>query len=236
MVLELMGNEVRTAYDGAEAVEVAAAFRPDVVLLDIGMPRLDGLQVARRVRERHPGEPITLVATTGWGQPRDREASRAAGFDHHLVKPVDPHAVLRIVAEAPAASAAPVRSRVLVADDNEAVRQSFVELLQTEGHEVRTAADGAQAIELAREWRPRFALLDVHMPGISGLDTARRLRALFTPREMTLLMLSGMALNETWREQARAAGFDDCIDKTADPAGLLERLRTPFAIANGDAP
>jgi len=125
---------------------------------------------------------------------------------------------------------------VLVADDNEAVRQSFVELLESEGHEVRTAVDGAQAIEVAREWRPRFALLDVHMPGISGFDTARRLRALFTPHEMTLLMLSGMALNDTWREQARAAGFDDCLDKTADPARLLERLRTPFAVATGDAP
>jgi PAS domain S-box-containing protein len=230
------GHEVEVVHDGETALAQIARQRPDVVLLDIGMPRLDGLQVARRVRERHPGEPITLVATTGWGQPRDREASRAAGFDHHLVKPVDPLAVLRIVADAPGASAAPARSRVLVADDNEAVRQSFVELLETEGHEVRTAADGTQAIELAREWRPRFALLDVHMPGISGLDTARRLRTLFTPHEMTLLMLSGMALNDTWREEARAAGFDDCIDKTADPARLLERLRTPFAVALGDAP
>jgi PAS domain S-box-containing protein len=230
------GHEVVVAHDGEQALKAMAGWRPDVVLLDIGMPRLDGLEVARRVRARYPCAPIKLVATTGWGQQRDLDASRAAGFDEHLVKPVDSLAVLRIVADAPVTNAAPQRGRVLVADDHELVRQSLVELLESDGHDVRTAADGETAIAIAREWRPRFVLLDVHMPGISGLDAARRLRALFAPQEMTLVMLSGMALNDLWREQARAAGFDDCVDKTADPSRLLERLRTPFAVATGDAP
>ncbi len=84
-----MGNEVRTAGDGQEAVEVAEAFRPDVVLLDIGMPRLDGYGAARRIREQPWGRDRVLVALTGWGQEEDKRQSREAGFDAHMTKPVD---------------------------------------------------------------------------------------------------------------------------------------------------
>jgi CheY-like chemotaxis protein len=90
MMLRLSGNEVRTAGDGAEAVEAAGAFRPDVVLLDIGMPKVNGYEAARRIREQEWGRSILLVALTGWGQEEDRRKSREAGFDLHLVKPVDP--------------------------------------------------------------------------------------------------------------------------------------------------
>jgi len=90
MLLELMGNEVRTAADGLEAVEVAQAFRPDVAVLDIGMPRLDGNGAARRIRAAEWGRGMALVALTGWGQVEDRRRTAEAGFDLHLTKPVDP--------------------------------------------------------------------------------------------------------------------------------------------------
>jgi CheY-like chemotaxis protein len=115
--------------------------------------------------------------------------------------------------------------KVLVADDNELVRDSFVELLRAEGYEVRTAADGVQAVELADQWRPQAVLLDIHMPRLSGLETARRLREAYPPSAMALLMMSGMTLNEAWLRHAKAAGFDDCLDKTSDPKLWLERLR-----------
>src|SRR5262249_35277876 len=89
-LLALTGNDLRTAHDGREAVEVAAEFRPDVVLLDIGLPKMNGYQVAQRIREQSWGKGIVLVALTGWGQEEDRRLSQEAGFDHHLVKPVDP--------------------------------------------------------------------------------------------------------------------------------------------------
>ena len=99
-VLRLAGNEVCVTYDGLEAVATAGMWRPDVVLLDIGLPLLNGYDTARRIRDtlgkRHP----ILIAITGWGQDADRRRSRAAGFDHHLVKPIDPAALAALIASA----------------------------------------------------------------------------------------------------------------------------------------
>jgi CheY-like chemotaxis protein len=88
-VLTLLGAEVRVARDGREALEMFAAFQPRVVLLDIGMPEMNGYDVARAIRTRFPRSPATLVALTGWGQEGDRRRAREAGFDHHLVKPAE---------------------------------------------------------------------------------------------------------------------------------------------------
>ncbi len=87
--LQLAGHEVRTAHDGAEALAVARAFEPDIVLLDLGMPKMDGYEAARQLRLRSTeGRRLTLIALTGWGQQQDRERTADAGFDAHLVKPV----------------------------------------------------------------------------------------------------------------------------------------------------
>jgi PAS domain S-box-containing protein len=89
MLLRMMGNEVRTVYDGLEAVAAAQAFRPDVVLLDLGLPKMDGYEVARRIRDDERGKHVLIVALTGWGQEEDRRRSKGAGFDHHMTKPID---------------------------------------------------------------------------------------------------------------------------------------------------
>ena len=88
-LLRMMGNETRTAYDGGEAVESAEEYRPEVILLDIGMPIRNGYEVAELIRARPWGRDVMLVALTGWGQDGDRRRTAEAGFDHHLVKPVD---------------------------------------------------------------------------------------------------------------------------------------------------
>jgi two-component system CheB/CheR fusion protein len=105
MLLTIKGNEVRTAHDGVEAVEVAGAYRPELVLLDIGLPKLNGYDVARRIRQQPWGRAVTLVALTGWGQDEDRRRSMEAGFDHHVVKPVDFDALERLLAGSPPATA-----------------------------------------------------------------------------------------------------------------------------------
>ncbi|HTM52951.1 MAG TPA: ATP-binding protein [Pirellulales bacterium] len=97
MMLRALGHEVRTAKDGQEAIEATATFRPDVVLLDIGMPKLNGYEAARRIREEPWGKQVTLIALTGWGQDEYRQRSREAGFDHHLVKPPDSSELLEIL-------------------------------------------------------------------------------------------------------------------------------------------
>jgi len=87
LLLESQGHEVRTVTDGARVIEAVQDFKPSVVFLDIGLPQVDGYELARRVRELPGGRDLRLVALTGWGHAEARERSRQAGFDDHLVKP-----------------------------------------------------------------------------------------------------------------------------------------------------
>jgi len=96
MLLQVRGDDVRVAYDGEEALAAELDFRPAVVLLDIGMPKLSGYEVARRIRDAR-GPEVLIVAITGWGQDEDRQRSREAGFDHHFTKPVDYAALLEVI-------------------------------------------------------------------------------------------------------------------------------------------
>ncbi|MBM4439643.1 MAG: response regulator [Candidatus Rokubacteria bacterium] len=101
MLLRLTGEDVTTAYDGVEALEAAAHWRPDVVVLDIGMPKLNGYDACRGIRAERWGKGMVLIALTGWGQDQDRRRTEEAGFDAHLVKPVDPDALLALLARLP---------------------------------------------------------------------------------------------------------------------------------------
>lgn len=99
MLLKLIGNDTHTANDGLAAVEAAEQFRPDVVLLDIGLPKLNGYEACRRIRGQGWGKDLVMVALTGWGQEDDRRQSNEAGFNHHMVKPVDIDALMQLLAE-----------------------------------------------------------------------------------------------------------------------------------------
>jgi PAS domain S-box-containing protein len=90
VMLRLTGHETQTAYDGVEGVQAAATFLPDVVLLDIGMPRMNGYQAAQHIRQQPWGQKMVLIALTGWGQAEDKQRAAEAGFHHHLTKPVEP--------------------------------------------------------------------------------------------------------------------------------------------------
>lgn len=98
-LLRLMGNDVHMAFDGVEAVHAVQSLRPDVVLLDVGLPLQNGYEAARMIRSEPWGRNVVLIALTGWGQEQDRRRSREAGFDHHLVKPVDPRVLMSLVSE-----------------------------------------------------------------------------------------------------------------------------------------
>ena len=95
-LLEVVGYKVRIAYDGPEGIEAADEFEPAVALLDIGLPKLSGYDIARHVRGRRGGE-VLLVAITGWGQEDDRRRARDAGFDHHFTKPADFDKLLSLI-------------------------------------------------------------------------------------------------------------------------------------------
>jgi CheY-like chemotaxis protein len=98
MMMKMMGHELQTADDGLEAVQAAAAFRPEVVLLDIGLPKLNGYEVAREIRHQSWGQRMVLIALTGWGQEEDKRRALDAGFDYHLTKPVEAESIEKLLA------------------------------------------------------------------------------------------------------------------------------------------
>jgi signal transduction histidine kinase len=100
LLLQLRGHQVRTAYDGLEAVTVAESFSPSLVLLDIGLPKLNGYEAARRIRQQPGGGDVKLIAVTGWGQEDDKRRAREAGFDHHVTKPLDVSILEELLASA----------------------------------------------------------------------------------------------------------------------------------------
>ena len=106
LLLKLVGNEVRIVHDGQDAVDTANEFQPRVVLLDIGLPTLNGYEAARKIREQPSGKQAVMIAVTGWGEAVDRQRSKQAGFDHHLVKPVDFDALTALLATVEAHDAA----------------------------------------------------------------------------------------------------------------------------------
>jgi CheY-like chemotaxis protein len=97
MLLGLHGHETRAAYDGVAAVEMAESFRPHMLFLDRGLPVMDGTEACRRIRGQRWGKEMVIVALTGWGQEDDRSKSKEAGFDEHLVKPVDNATLLEVL-------------------------------------------------------------------------------------------------------------------------------------------
>jgi CheY-like chemotaxis protein len=99
MLLKYSGHEVETAFDGPQAIEKAEVWRPEIMLLDLGMPEMNGYDVCRMIRQQPWGKAIRIVALTGWGQDQDRQNTREAGFDAHLVKPVDVAVLGKVLAE-----------------------------------------------------------------------------------------------------------------------------------------
>ena len=100
MLVRMLGSDVRTAHDGEEAIRLAGDFLPELILMDIGMPRMNGYDAATLIRQQPWGRRMMLVALTGWGQEEDKQRSRKAGFDDHLVKPAEPSQLQRLLTNA----------------------------------------------------------------------------------------------------------------------------------------
>ena len=188
-LLEDAGHEVRTAYTGIEALRAAEAFRPDVVLLDIGLPDLDGYEVARRLRAGR-ARAAKIAALTGWAQPREAHRSEAAGIDVHLVKPASLQAIEDVIdsveprepgdpfgLEDPSVVEADQRRkrssaprRVLVVDDDDDIRESLMEFLEEHGFESVGARDGVDAFDKlgSADPQPCLIILDLMMPKMDG--------------------------------------------------------------------
>ena len=126
---------------------------------------------------------------------------------------------------APSSATVPVARNILIVDDNAALLASLSAVLRDAGHEVKTAADGGEALALVQSWKPDFVLLDAQMPRMNGFEVARQLRTLFPQRAMKLVLMSGSPPDETTLRGAERAGFDHYIDKIHDFTAFEKLLR-----------
>jgi CheY-like chemotaxis protein len=172
---------------------------------------------------------------TGYGQESDRKRSQEAGFNHHLVKPVKLATLEKLLAAPAALSPSLEQSnptgaslRVLVVDDMRDTTHMLRRLLNAAGHEVRTASDGPSALAAALDFQPEVALLDISLPGMSGLELAKQIRQQSKLKDIVLVAMTGYG-DEADRQRSLEAGFDHHLVKPADIRNVLEILATVSA-------
>ena len=224
--LRRRGHHVLTSMLGEDGARVIEEARPEVALIDIGLPDIDGLEVARRARAS-VGNATRLVAMTGFGQTSVKQRALAAGFDEFLVKPIQVGTIERLLSggqargrrtasqpgPAPAVNGTVPRSRVLVVEDDEDTSSVLRAALSREGYDVEVARAGQDALDKTRSWRPQIILCDLTLPGaLSGLDVARHLRGDDLRAGLRLIAVTGHSRDED-RRAATEAGFDDYLTK-----------------------
>lgn len=221
--LTRQGFSVVTASNGVQALFQVQRHLPRAVILDLFMPRLGGLGALDRIRRLVPGIVVILIS----GLPNVLEIVTEAGVSvaGAFAKPVDLPGILGTLVEAgvmpsrmpeAAASEATIqagsrgRRRILVVDDEGGVRDMLIEYLEGRGFEARGASDGQETLHLLPDFRPHVILLDITMPGLSGVETLRRIKALSL--EVCVVMISGIADVDTAR-QTLAMGAADYMTK-----------------------
>lgn len=247
-LLEDAGHEVRTAYSGMEALRIANIFLPDVVLLDIGLPDMDGYDVARRMRAGR-GRGAKIAALTGWAQPHSVQKSEAAGIDIHLVKPASLQAIEDVIgsveprdpggpfdpSQAAPAEDKPRRAtstvrRVMVIDDDDDIRESLIDFLDEHGFQTVGARDGVEALDQlgSLDPPPCLIILDLMMPKMDG-RTFRQLQLERQPlADIPVVVISAYRDVE---ENARDLQATSWLAKPLNLPALLQVVRAACADA-----
>ncbi len=219
---------------GDEAVEAVLRERPDVVLLDINLPGKSGWEVLKQLRKHPQTHAIPVLIVSGVNEP---ERARALGAAGHLRKPFTEAEFAQFVQESlirtavPAASPAPAPAPIftegpliLLAEDNRANSEMMGGYLEDCGHRVTYAANGVEAVKLARECKPALILMDIHMPLMDGLTAIRELRTDASMKCTPIVALTGLAMNGD-RERCLAAGADDYVSKPVSLRALVTQIR-----------
>jgi CheY-like chemotaxis protein len=244
------GLDVAEAANGLETLLHVKRHWPRVVVLDVHMPRLGGLDALRRIRAWDPS--ITVLVVSGMGDNELRQQAGLLGAAGFFAKPLDFSQLLEAIhgqtpqaPDVPIDVAAPARSpegaqtrsspavgRVLVVDDDPAIRDVVADLLREAGYLVQEAADGASAIRAVVTSAPDLVLLDIEMPGLSGVEALRTIRAVAPAARV--VMLTGNSDSELARS-ALAFGAFDYIPKPFEPSHLLRTAETVMAYRALDA-
>jgi two-component system, cell cycle response regulator len=244
-LLQAFGHEVSGAREGAEGIELARQQRPDLILLDIHMPKMDGYEVASRLRDDPESRGIPIVAVTALAMVGDREKLLSSGFDGYISKPIEPETFSTKVQEflglphrspeAPPAAAKrakeqsasapnPKRAALLFVDNTPANIHLAQSLLEPLGYEVLTAASAQEGIELARRTRPDLIVSDVHMPKQDGYDFQRMVQGDPDLVQIPFVFLSSSVWSIREKETALARGARKFISRPIEPDALVEEL------------
>ena len=237
----LSGFDVVAAANGLEALLYVKREQPDAVVLDLMMPRLGGVEALKRIRSYNPG--IRVLVVTGNIDPELQRQATAAGAAGVFTKPISAATLVAALADpppsaAPAQPPEPVASkpapgagattgRVLVVDDNAEVRQMLGDALTALGYQARTASDGAAAVRAVIDDAPDVVLLDVYMPGLSGVGALPTIVALAPHAKV--IMISGAA-NEDVLKRSLAFGAHDYVTKPFEISSLSRALETALAM------
>ncbi len=241
MFLTDAGYELIVAHDGPAALEAARRHRPDLALIELALPVLDGYELAGRIRQDARLDATALVAVAGYGQLRDRDRLRKVGFDHHLVKPLN-YASLVGLLEGRSASdppPAPQRSlpqpaeneptphpiaasdsmtptKLLLIDDSRPVAEVSASILEELGYQVEVAYDGPQALAVIDRFQPAVVICDINLGGgMSGYDVARAIRARSADPQPILIAVTAHTPDQVGH-RAKESGFDLQLTKPVD--------------------
>ena len=246
-LLTAFGHETLQALDGAEGIEIARRERPELILLDIHMPRMDGYEVADRLRRNDACSRIPLVAVTALAMVGDREKILASGFNGYIAKPIDPEAFPGQVqaflaasqprgAHPPAApTAVPLSAKLCQSPGKKIAVVLFVDNTQTNidlvrctlepsGYEVAAALSAQEGFDLARRKKPDLILSDVHMPRQDGYEFMRMVQADPELSKIPFVFLSSSVWSTREKQHALTQGAKKFISRPIEPDKLLSEL------------
>jgi two-component system cell cycle response regulator len=238
-LLGSFGHKVGGARDGAEGIEMARRERPDLILLDIHMPKMDGYEVASRLRNDPDFRKVPIVAVTALAMVGDRERLLASGFDGYISKPIEPETFSARVQEflqlakqvktSPAAllappAAKPSRAALLFVDNTAANIDLAESLLVPLGYEVLSAVSAREGIQIARRTRPDLIVSDVHMPQQDGYDFHAMVQGDPDLAHIPFVFLSSSVWSIREKETALARGARKFISRPIESAALVAEL------------
>jgi len=225
IILRRAGYEVQVAYDGVEAVAAAKAFRPDIVLADYFMPKMDGIEAGVQIQQLFPACRIIMLSghtlSTAFAPHRER------GYNFVLLsKPIPPTDLLQAI-DSERILPTPIEKplRILNVDDIEEHRYSVSRMLTHAGFEVSEAASGADALREAIDAKPDMILLDIHLPDKDGYDVCAALKQNPDTAQISVVHLTGFETNEQSVARSRQVGADEFLTYPIRPSHLLKRIR-----------
>ena len=240
-LLSAFGHTPIVAHDGEEGWEAAQREAPDMVLCDVQLPKVDGFEVARRLKSHPVLSKLPLVAVTALAMVGDRDRMLAAGFNGYISKPIVPETfvsqaeafldpahrssfTLSQAANTPAEVTSPSASRatILVVDDTSSNRELMRSMLEPFGYTVLAAKSVLEALALARQHMPELIISDLHMPEMDGLDLIRSFKADPSLRQTTILIHTATAMSDLDRRQAFEVGADQFVKQPIEPQLMLD--------------